>query len=185
MKKQLQNTITHHFMPNEFVDNIFEITPEHIKELNKKAIITDLDNTLVGWDTPSATDEVKEWFHRMNENGIKITVVSNNNSERVKAFCDPHDIEFIARAQKPRRKSLKKALSQMEMNSDDTVLIGDQMMTDVLGGNRLGLYTILVVPVKNSDGMSTKINRMLERRVLKYFERNNLLNKGEDDNSNI
>ena len=64
-------------------------------------------------------------------------------------------------------------------------LIGDQMMTDVLGGNRLGLYTILVVPVKNSDGMSTKINRMLERRVLKYFERNNLLNKGEDDDSNI
>ena len=59
----------------------------------------------------------------------------------------------------------------MGLEKDAVVVIGDQMLTDVFGGNRSGLYTIMVVPVKNSDGFITKFNRLLERRLLNHFKR--------------
>ncbi len=72
------------FLPDEFVKNIFHITPEKLKERNVKGIITDLDNTLVEWDRPNATPRLIEWFEEMKEHGIKVTIVSNNNERRVK-----------------------------------------------------------------------------------------------------
>ncbi|ARW46278.1 uncharacterized protein S100141_05060 (plasmid) [Bacillus licheniformis] len=76
------------FLPDEFVKNIFHITPEKLKERNVKGIITDLDNTLVEWDRPSATPRLIEWFEEMKEHGIKVTIVSNNNEKRVKIFLN-------------------------------------------------------------------------------------------------
>ena len=68
-------------------------------------------------------------------------------------------------------KAFKKAIQRMELQPSETVVIGDQMMTDVFGGNNRGLYTIMVVPVKQTDGWITKLNRMIERRLLNHFRR--------------
>ena len=164
-----------YFLPDEYVKDIFQITPEKLKEKGIKGIITDLDNTLVEWDRPEATPEIIEWIKSMTDAGIQVTIVSNNNEMRVKTFCDPLGAPFICEARKPMRKSFKKALTAMGIRKEEAVMIGDQLMTDILGGNRKGLHTILVVPVANSDGFFTKFNRMMERRIMAGLKRKGMI----------
>ncbi|MCC5801485.1 YqeG family HAD IIIA-type phosphatase [Rossellomorea vietnamensis] len=163
------------FLPNEQVQDIFTITPGHLKEKGIKAIITDLDNTLVEWDRPNATPKLIQWFKEMQEQGILVTIVSNNNKNRVGAFAEPLGVPFIFQARKPMGRAFKKAINQMGVKKEEAVVIGDQLLTDVLGGNRSGFHTILVVPVAQSDGFFTKFNRQVERRIMKFFKRKGML----------
>lgn len=165
-----------HFLPDQHVKSIFDITPESLKEKGVKGIITDLDNTLVEWDRPNATPKLIEWFDNMRKNEILVTIVSNNNENRVKSFSDPLQIPFIFQARKPMGRAFNKALKQMGLRKDETVVIGDQLLTDVLGGNRSGFHTILVVPVAKTDGFVTKFNRKVERRILDWFRKQGKLN---------
>ncbi|MFD2630899.1 YqeG family HAD IIIA-type phosphatase [Oceanobacillus kapialis] len=159
------------FLPNEHVKSVFEIEPEVLKSKGIKGIITDLDNTLVAWDVKDATSEVMEWFKEMKENDIKVTIISNNNQERVKVFAEPLDTPFVFSARKPLSKAFKSVAKQMGMKKEEIVVIGDQLLTDVLGGNFAGFYTILVVPIVQTDGKITKINRTIERRILHYMRK--------------
>jgi uncharacterized protein len=159
------------FLPNEHVKSIFDIKPEKLKAQGIKGIITDLDNTLVAWDVADATPEVTEWFREMRAYDIKITIISNNNEQRVKLFSEPLDIPFVYSARKPLGRAFKQAVKQMKLEKDEIVMIGDQLLTDVLGGNLAGFYTIVVVPIVKTDGKITKFNRMIERRILNYFRR--------------
>ncbi|MBO9129566.1 YqeG family HAD IIIA-type phosphatase [Bacillus sp. 165] len=163
------------FLPSEYVKNVYYITPDLLKERGVKGIITDLDNTLIEWDRANATPELEEWFRTIKESGIQVTVVSNNNERRVKAFCDPLGIPFIHSARKPMTRAFKQALNSMNYTEEEVVVIGDQLLTDVLGGNRLGLHTILVVPVAQSDGFMTRFNRKIERRLMKNMKRKGLI----------
>ncbi|MCA1200725.1 YqeG family HAD IIIA-type phosphatase [Priestia flexa] len=164
------------FLPNQHVKSVLQIKPEELIERGVKGIITDLDNTLVEWDRPDATPELIEWFKLMQEHGIKITIVSNNVEKRVKLFSDPVGLPFVHQARKPMRKAFRRALLDMDLQKDEVVVIGDQLLTDVLGGNRLGVYTILVVPVAQTDGFITKFNRKMERRILAWMKRKGMIN---------
>ncbi|MBE6185084.1 YqeG family HAD IIIA-type phosphatase [Heyndrickxia ginsengihumi] len=163
------------FLPNEQVKSVLMIKPEELKSRGIKAIITDLDNTLVEWDRPSATPELTSWFENMKKHQIKVTIVSNNQQSRVKLFAEPLGIPFIYKARKPFAKAFHKAVQMMNVRKEETVVIGDQLLTDILGGNRSGYYTILVVPVAQSDGFMTKFNRKVERRIMSYFKKKGLL----------
>jgi uncharacterized protein len=163
------------FLPDEFVKDVFHIKPEKLAEKGIKGIITDLDNTLVEWDRPDATPEIIEWLKGMQGAGIQVTIVSNNNEGRVKVFSDPLGIPFVCDARKPLLKSFVKARKLMGIEKEETVVIGDQLLTDILGGNRKGLHTILVVPVATSDAFFTKFNRMIERRIMAGLKRRGLI----------
>ncbi|MDW0112324.1 MULTISPECIES: YqeG family HAD IIIA-type phosphatase [Sporosarcina] len=163
------------FLPDEYVKSIFQISPDTLLEKGIKGIITDLDNTLVEWDRAEATPEIIEWVRMMEQAGLKVTILSNNNELRVKAFCDPLGTPFIFDARKPLRRSFKKALALMGLKREEVVMVGDQLMTDVLGGNRFGVHTILVVPVASSDGFFTKFNRKIERRIMAKLKRSGLI----------
>jgi uncharacterized protein len=164
-----------HFLPDQHVQNILDITPEMLVERGVKGIITDLDNTLVEWDRPEATPELIKWFTSIKEKGILITIVSNNTQQRVKSFSDPVEIPFIYSARKPMNKAFKRALKDMKLKNQEVVVIGDQLLTDVLGGNRIGLHTILVVPVASSDGFWTRFNRKIERIILSWMKRKGMI----------
>lgn len=163
------------FLPDQHVKSIFEITPKSLKEKGIKGIITDLDNTLVEWDRPNATPNLIKWFEEMQKENILVTIVSNNNEKRVKAFSEPLKIPFIFQARKPMGKAFRKALKDMNLSKDEAVVIGDQLLTDVLGGNRNGFHTILVVPVASTDGLVTRFNRKIERRILNWFRKKGML----------
>ncbi|MBR7553359.1 YqeG family HAD IIIA-type phosphatase [Allobacillus sp. GCM10007491] len=164
------------FLPSDQVKDVFEITPAYLKERGIKGVITDLDNTLVAWDQPEATPEIIEWFESLKEAGLQVTIISNNNEDRVGMFSTPLNIPFIHNAKKPTQKAFRQARKTMNLPKEEIVVIGDQLLTDVLGGNRAGLYTILVIPVVESDGFFTKFNRMIERRIMNYFKRKGKLN---------
>ncbi|KAB2333945.1 YqeG family HAD IIIA-type phosphatase [Bacillus mesophilum] len=164
-----------HFLPNQHVKSIFEITPDTLAEKGVKGIITDLDNTLVEWDRPNATPKLIKWFEDMKNSNIKVTIVSNNNENRVKAFSEPLNIPFIYQARKPMGRAFRRALAEMDLQQEETVVIGDQLLTDVLGGNRSGFHTVLVVPVAQTDGFVTRFNRKVERRILNFFRKKGMI----------
>lgn len=159
------------FMPSEHVKSIFDIRPEALAERGIKGVITDLDNTLVAWDVRDATKEVLTWISDLEAHGIKVTVLSNNNEERVRLFCEPIGTPYVFSARKPLSRSFRKAAKAMGISKEHIVVIGDQLMTDVLGGNSAGFQTILVVPIVKTDGWMTRINRKIERRILNYMRK--------------
>ncbi len=163
------------FLPDQHVKSVFDISPASLKEKGVKGIITDLDNTLVEWNREYATPKLIEWFKEMKNHDILVTIVSNNNELRVKAFSDPLGIPFIFRARKPLGFAFRKALTQMGLDKDETVVIGDQLLTDIFGGNSSGFHTILVVPVARTDGFFTKLNRQIERRILNWFRKKGMI----------
>ncbi|MEH7343792.1 YqeG family HAD IIIA-type phosphatase [Bacillus sp. JJ1532] len=163
------------FLPDQHVRSIFEITPEKLKEYGIKGIITDLDNTLVEWDRPNATPKLINWFEEMKNSNVMITIVSNNNDNRVRSFSEPLNIPFIPLARKPLGRAFNRALLEMGLKKEETVVIGDQLLTDVLGGNRSGFRTILVVPVAQTDGFITRFNRKVERLILNWFRKKGMI----------
>ena len=164
-----------YFLPSDYFREFHSITPEYLKERGIRAIITDLDNTLVGFDEPDANEEVLRWLKEMKDNDIKVSIVSNGSQQRVGDFSDPHEIQYIYRARKPLGHSYRRALANMGAAKSETVMIGDQLLTDVLGANRAGLESILVLPVKKKDGWATVVNRRIERIIMKYFDRKGLI----------
>ena len=158
-------------MPKEFVTSVFQITPEKLATLGIKGIITDLDNTLIEWDRPDATEEIAQWLNEMNEAGIRVIIASNNHEERVKRFAEPLGIPYIYRAKKPLGAAYYAAMKEIRLKSNEVAMVGDQLLTDIMGANRLKLYTFLVRPVAESDGFVTRFNRFIERRVFNTLKR--------------
>lgn len=162
-------------LPSQFEKSIFDINLDALHKKGIKGIITDLDNTLVEWDRELATEEVRKWFKQVEQYGMKLVIVSNNNMNRVRTFAEPENIIFIHSARKPLKKAFIKACKEMGLRKDEVVVIGDQIFTDVLGGNRAGIHTILVVPVAKTDGIATKLNRKMERIVLSWMKKRGLI----------
>lgn len=169
--------IKKYFLPTSYVDNFTNITPARMNQLDVRAVIIDLDNTLVGYDEMDANEKVINWFKMMNDNGFKVTIVSNGKKKRVSEFADPHDIDYIFSAQKPLTKNYKKAIRLMGVPKRETIMVGDQLMTDIFGANLIGIKSILVIPVKSKDGYATLLNRKIEGIIMKYFRKKGLLVK--------
>ncbi|WP_058307313.1 YqeG family HAD IIIA-type phosphatase [Gracilibacillus massiliensis] len=163
------------FLPNEHVPRVLDITPAKLREMGIKGVITDLDNTLVAWNVMDATPEVIEWFKEMNENDIKVTIISNNERERVRVFSEPLETPYVYSAKKPLIRAFNQTAKQMDLKKEEIVVIGDQLMTDVLGGNFAGFHTILVVPIVKTDGKITRFNRMIERRILNWMRKKGMI----------
>ncbi|GFN30286.1 YqeG family HAD IIIA-type phosphatase [Paenibacillus xylaniclasticus] len=162
-------------LPNLRLNSVYDLDFEALVRRGIKGIITDLDNTLVGAKEPNATPKLIQWLNKLREHGLKVVIVSNNNETRVSQFAQPLGIPFVHAARKPANRAFKQALRMLNLTEEETAVLGDQMMTDVLGGNRLGMYTILVLPISPKDeGIGTRINRFLERIALRSLRKKGL-----------
>ncbi|WP_416354116.1 YqeG family HAD IIIA-type phosphatase [Agrilactobacillus fermenti] len=153
------------FTPTFMIESIFNIDADQLKQLDIKNILTDLDNTLLPWNDKRATDELKHWLAHLTQAGIKVIVVSNNNHQRVKLALKDIDVPFISRALKPTTKGIRHAIQQFNLRPSETVMVGDQLMTDIFAGNAAGIRTVLVKPLVATDGWNTSINRFLEQFI--------------------
>lgn len=161
-------------VPNLYVRSIYDISITDLKERGIRGMIFDLDNTLVESYRPDATPKLIQWFREVQDQGIQVMIVSNNNKVRVSKFADPLGIPYIHAARKPLSIAFKKALKILQTEKRETVVVGDQLLTDVLGGNRSGLTTILVVPVSKQEGFFTKLNRRIERLAFRWMKKHGL-----------
>jgi HAD superfamily phosphatase (TIGR01668 family) len=155
------------FYPKLYVASITQIKPGLLKELGLKGVIFDLDNTIIRRDSVNATPAVLELILEMREEGLKLGIVSNNSRRRVGAIAADMDMPFVHRAVKPFPGPFRRALELMGTSPQETALVGDQIFTDIFGGNMVGLYTILVVPMEGKEFWVTRlISRHLEKIVL-------------------
>lgn len=174
MKKFLQA-----LTPDAYAESIYAITKESLQKKGIKGVIVDLDNTLVAWRLGVPNDRLADWIKELKDAGISLCINSNNTGARVDLFAKEYDIPAVPRAAKPRRSGFYQAMELMGTDTKNTVVIGDQIFTDVLGGNRLGLLTILVVPISSKEFIGTRMVRMVEKSVLKALTKNGLLKDWE------
>ena len=135
------------FIPSLHLHSIFDINLEQLKSRGIKGVITNLDNTLVESDSPNATEKLVSWLKDVHDHGMRVVIVSNNRQVRVSDFARPLGIPFVYEARKPWGHPFLRALRLLHTTQKDTVVVGDQLLTDVLGGNRFGMYTIWVDPI--------------------------------------
>lgn len=151
--------------PNMYVESLDSIVPAQLQELGIKGLIIDLDNTVTPWNDMEVGPKVTSWFESLQQYGVKCCVASNNSERRVAGVANALGIPFIYKAKKPRRRAFHKALQVVGTGVKDTAVVGDQLFTDVLGGNRSGMFTILVLPISKREWIGTRLMRYLERVV--------------------
>ncbi len=157
------------FFPDEYYKRIEDINLK--KYENFKALIIDHDNTLVKRGDVNLEDGVLKWLEEAKKN-FKIGILSNNRKHKVSYLKNNFDIPVIENALKPLPISFKKMMNILNVKKDEVILIGDQIFTDIFGGNLLGFYTILVEPKdKDRDFILTKIQRLFEDPILKKLKK--------------
>lgn len=161
----------HLLRPDEYRPSIFAIDLHQLKARGIRAIITDLDNTLVPWGTHQPTPQVEQWMAQVRAAGLAVCVVSNGSPARVREFAARLGVACVGGAGKPFPKAFRSAMRQLGTSPAETAVIGDQLFTDVLGGRRLGLYTILVRAVSPREFPATKLLRLMEWFALRYWQR--------------
>lgn len=152
--------------PNLYVSHLEDIPLDKLSEKGIRGLIIDLDNTVTEWNSSFVHEKVLHWFKQLPKYNLKSCLVSNNSHERVEQVATQLGIPFIPKAGKPRRKAFRKAMEILGIEPEATAVIGDQIFTDVLGGNRLNLVTILVVPLTKKEFIGTRFMRQLEKLVL-------------------
>lgn len=161
------------FTPTWMVEAIYHLTPVELETHGIKAILTDLDNTLIAWNNPDGTEQLHQWLQLMDQAGIPVIIVSNNSDDRVERVAKPLDLQFVGRALKPLTKGLKMAIKKLDLTKNEVVMVGDQLLTDVWAANNMGMRSILVQPLIETDQWNTKINRFLEKGVKKNMLKQN------------
>ncbi len=155
--------------PKKYLENTTKITEQLLKENDIKGIILDVDNTLIYYNK-TLLDGVEKWCENLKNKGIQFCIVSNNcKKENVKEIADRLGIKYISFAMKPMKRGLKKAQEIMKLDARDIAVVGDQIFTDVVGANRLGMFSILVKPLERKDIFITKIKRPFEEAVIKKY----------------
>jgi len=157
--------------PDRLVRHVSEVSPIELAEVRGiRAVICDLDNTLAEWHSETIDDEVRHWLRNVQETGLQVCIASNTrNFSRLERIATDLGIHHVpGNAGKPGTRGLRRALQMMEATPIEAAMIGDQLFTDIVAGNRAGIYTILVNPLSPREFIGTKwISRRLEQVVLR------------------
>ncbi len=159
------------FLPDLFLDNIFDIKIDELWEKGIRAIVFDIDNTLAEYGTAIPDEKTAKWLSGLKDKGFAVCLASNNKVERVEKFAKAAEVQYISRAAKPLGVFIKKWCCAVGVECEKTMLVGDQIFTDILGGNRLGMFTILVKPISEEEDSFVKFKRRFERPILRKISK--------------
>ena len=164
--------------PKIYVNSVYNIDLKKLKKTKKmKGIIVDLDNTLVAWGQKEISQKTIDWVKEAKRLGFKICIVSNTNSKRVAEFAKIFNIPYHSKYFKPFSIAFNNGLKILNTKKSETAVIGDQIFTDIWGGNRLKLLTILVVPIVKKDSIGTFLHRNLEKIFISFWLRRGIIKK--------
>ena len=163
--------------PALHLKTLLDLTPDVLKERGLKGLMLDLDNTLVEWGQVQIAPETAAWVREMKNAGFKLCIISNALEDRVKVVGEKLGIPWVAQAIKPRKSPFKKALALLGTTPGETATVGDQLFTDVWGGNRMALFTIWTRPISGRELFFTKIVRRLEKLVAKRLKKKGIISE--------
>ena len=158
------------FRPKVKLDKVTDITVAVLNKYNISALILDVDNTLSTHHGQVLTDGLTDWLSMMRENGIKMTVLSNSNSKRLEPFAKKIELDYISLGLKPLPFGYLRALKRLGTKKTETAIVGDQIFTDVLGGNLVGLKTVLLTPIKPESSLRFRMKRKVEAFLIKKLK---------------
>lgn len=157
--------------PKAYLKNVKEITIDFLNKNNIKALILDVDNTLIDFNK-KMLDGVEEWCKSLKKQGIKLFIVSNSNKkQKVEMVAQKLELPYIHFATKPFKRGFKKAAKILQEENENIAVVGDQIFTDVIGANRCKMFSILVEPIAKKDLLITKIKRPFENYVIKKYQK--------------
>jgi len=154
--------IKKYFQPDHHFESINKIDSKILKESKIEGLIIDIDNTTMPYSSKEMKVIVSDWINKMSDENFKIIFVSNTVPERAEFVSNYFDKPAYGYAAKPFRFAFKKAIKKMDLSNDRIAIIGDQIFTDILGGNLAGFLTILVEPIESKDFFLTRIFRWFE-----------------------
>ena len=155
--------------PDRLFDRLEDVTPDCLREMGIASLVIDLDNTLVPPHTARPTQEALAWLKLQEEAGIRVFLVSNNTEERVNAFCEGTTLLHLHRGAKPLPFGITKACRQMGASRASCALLGDQILTDVLGARLAGIRMLMVKPMVMETGTFFRMKRAFERFVMRNY----------------
>jgi len=165
-------------IPKVYVDSICNIDLKKLKKVkNIKGIIVDLDNTLVAWGKKEVSQRIIDWVKEAKRLEFKLCIVSNTNSKRVAELAKIFDIPYYSKYFKPFSIAFNNGLKILDTKKTETVVIGDQIFTDIWGGNILKLLTILVAPIAKKDSLGTFLHRNFEKIIISSWLRKDIIKK--------
>lgn len=168
------------FRPDIYQKSIYHIDYNKLKESGIKCLLFDLDNTLVPFVEKEANKRLINFINDLKDMDFKVIIFSNASKKRLKPFKDKLLVDCSYNSRKPLIGKFLRVINKFNYNISDVVIIGDQVMTDILGGNRVGITTALVNPMSNKDNIATKILfRTSERRILNIMEKKGIFKRGK------
>lgn len=166
------------FRPDIQVDTIGDIDLVGLKADGYDTLLVDMDNTLLPWKGINIPDSTREWIKNAAQMGFKICIVSNtHNPRRLQIVGKELGIQTVFQAIKPRRRGFCHAMDMLGSTPKHSIVIGDQMLTDIWGGKRTGMLTILVNPINAHEFVGTKLSRIVERAIKAALRRRSHLRK--------
>ena len=139
------------FLPDLIADSVTDLSPQDLERRGIKLLMLDFDNTIVPYTTNQPTERMAAWLKQLQASPIEVCVVSNSKKERVKIFCEAWGINCVTHAKKPFSDGIYRCLAQYELPGEHCAIAGDQIYTDVLGGNCAGVQSILVKAIDNHN----------------------------------
>lgn len=162
------------FYPDEYYDSAYHVPYEELYEQGYRGIIYDIDNTLVPHGAP-ADEKSIELFQKLKNLGYEITLLSNNQRERVEMFNKDVHVHIIWKAGKPSGKNYLKAMELMHTCRENTFFVGDQIFTDIMGANNAKIFSFLVKPIHPKEEIQIVIKRFFEKPILFFYLRKHQL----------
>ena len=158
-------------VPDYIFKTFDEASADFLCSIGIKAVILDIDNTLEPYEHPHPGEHVIAWLNSLSERGINTAIVSNNGWERVNIFNKDIGMPAIAKAKKPFKKNVLRAMEMLSAKRENTIFIGDQILTDVLAAHNAGIRAILVPPINDRRDLFTKFKRLLEKPFIRKYEK--------------
>ena len=167
----MKNNIFYKFKPTFFENDVYNINFEKYYKKGYRALIFDIDNTLVLHDQ-EIDDKCLSFLQKLKSIGFNISILSNNSKNRVESFVDKINCPYIYNANKPNKLSYLKLIDMLNVNISEVLFIGDQLFTDILGANNANISSILVKPIGKEKYLFIKIKRIFEKIILLFIRRN-------------
>ena len=166
------------FYPDMYVQSIYTINYKKLKKNGIKCLLFDLNNTLASYEVTYPDDKLREFIYNL-EKDFKVIIVSNSNKDRIRPFKEKLNIDASFSSKKPFNKKLKKIMEIYNYNDTDIAIIGDQLITDIYGGNKMNFTTILVNRISEYEPFRDRVLRHFEKKIIKKFNKKGLLIKGK------
>lgn len=167
------------FLPDIYKKSIYTINYEMLKNAGIKIILFDLDNTIVPLHSKETSKKLKDLFDEVKNMGMRPIIISNARKKRVEPFKNELLVDASCRSLKPLKRKYKKILKIYDVKPNEVAAIGDQLITDIFGANRMGFTSILVNPMSSDDLATTKFNRFFERIIIRHYTKRKVFLKGK------